>query len=74
MIQKVSFLFRASPYASCEFQSPNSSWAMLSGLIYRLSAVHSLASSFSVVEVLPEPLGPATTQSTGLSSLILVVL
>ena len=56
------------------FQSPNSSWAMLSGLIYRLSAVHSLARSFSVVEVLPEPLGPATTQSTGRSSLILVVL
>ena len=46
----------------------------VSGLIYILSAVHSLASSFSVVEVLPEPLGPATTQSTGRSSLILVVL
>ena len=44
----------------------NVSWAILSGLIYRLSAAHSLLSSWSVVVVFPEPLGPATMQSVGL--------
>lgn len=51
--------------ASGEFQSPNCSWAMLSGLIYRLSAAHSLLRNYIVVVVFPDPFGPATTQSVG---------
>ena len=42
-------------------------------LIQKLSAVHSLASSFSVVDVLPEPFGPATTHKTGRNSFTMII-
>ena len=56
--------------ASASFQPPKSCSAILSGLIYRLLAPHSLARSSSVVVVLPEPLGPATTHKVGLCAAI----
>ena len=58
--------------ASGEFQSPKVSCAMLSGLMYMLSAAHSLLSSWTVVVVFPEPFGPATMQRVGFLSFIMI--
>ena len=59
--------------ASGEFQSPNRSCAMLSGLIYTASSSQSLFSTSEVIVVFPDPLGPAITIKRGAWPTFLII-
>ena len=56
----------ADAMAVGEFQSPNTSLAISSGLMYSKSDAHSWSSRNAVEDVLPAPLGPATITTFGL--------
>ena len=51
--------------ASCEFQSPNRSRAIRSGLIYSQPSIHWCFRILPVTEVFPDPFGPATISNLG---------
>ena len=56
--------------ASILFHPPNCSSAILSGLIYTQSSIHSCFKICDVNDVFPEPFGPAITIYFGLISSI----